>query len=468
MSEFLKEKCGVFGVSGDPEAARRTFFGLSALQHRGQDSAGMATFDGLKIHKEGGLGLVYQVFDEDRLTNLPGSIAIGHTRYGTSRGKSSSNHIQPVSSSEALIALAHNGNLSNQTPLQEFLFARHAYNSDRNDSEMMHDAIEYYIQKGAKPEDAIREAYPLFIGAFSCVVLAKEKLIAFRDGHGLKPLSLGKTQKDSFVVASETFALDTVQAGFVRDIQPGEMLVVEGDQFKSEKLDPDPKLKLDVFELIYFMRQESRQLGRMVYEIREKFGEILAEEHPIDADIVIGVPKSGIPAAVGYAKRSGIPYRFGIIKNEKIGRTFIQPTQDLREKGVNSKYTPLPHVLDRKRVIVIDDSMVRCTTTPPLVERLRAAGASEVYALYSAAPYVFSDFYGTDTPDQSKLFCATHTFGETKTHIGADYLGFLSVEGIKKVAGDNVCLANFTGEYPVDIGRNKDRLFVPKNTLTRV
>lgn len=451
MSE-LKEKCAVMAVySKSQPAARLTYFGLSALQHRGQESSGIVSGDGEGFISHHGAGLVAQVYTEDDLQRLEGHMAIGHNRYATSGGKHD-RHMQPVHRGDDVISLAHNGNLPSTTALKEFLKDKKLLKRGSNDSEMITDAIRYYMYQGKSVSESIKAAWPLFTGAFSCVLLNHKGLYAFRDKHGIRPLSLGKI-KDGYVVASETCAFDMIGAKLVRDIKPGELVRIDSKGVTSWQIE-EPDLKLEVFEFIYFARPDSILAGKLVNEVRRNLGVQLAIEQPIQADVVVPVPDSAIPAALGYANTLGIEFDHGLIKNRYIHRTFIEPTQEMRNRAVQMKLNPLPEHLAGKSVVLIDDSIVRGTTTQQIVKMLKSAGAREVHIRVSSPPVKYPDFYGIDTPDQNQLLAAKLSVDKMRHHIQADSLGFLSYKGMIKAIGlpeDKLCTACFSGEYPIDL-----------------
>jgi amidophosphoribosyltransferase len=459
MPADLSEKCGVFGIF-DPgiQAARIVHPALWALQHRGQESSGIASSDGKSIYVHRGMGLVAHVYDETNLKTLKGHIAIGHNRYATSHG-SLPEHSQPVVTKDKLLALAHNGNLPSVTKLEAFLKKKGVPTESHNDSELMHAALKYYLVKGSSLEEAIRKCFPLFTGVFALVVMTKDKIAAVRDHCGVRPLSLGK-YNGGFVVASETCAFDTIQANFIRDINPGELVIIDEKGVESFQLEK-PNQKLDIFEFVYFARPDSVLLGKRVNEVRKNFGRILAQEHKIKADVVIPVPDSAIPAALGYSLESGIPFDHGLIKNRYIHRTFIQPTQKQRENSVAIKLNPLIEVLEGRSVIVIDDSIVRGTTSKKLVSLIRNGGAKEVHLLVSSPPVKYPDFYGINTPDQKELIAAFMTIEQITEYTGADSVGYLSYDGMIKATGlpkDVFSTSCFNGIYPIDIKERKHNL----------
>lgn len=456
------EKCGVFGVYGKGmEVARLTFFGLFALQHRGQESAGIVTSNGDELLSHKKMGLVSQAFREEDINYLKGFSAVGHVRYSTSR-ESTPEHCQPVIREDNLVALAHNGNLPSTRVLEEFLSSKNIDTSDSNDSEMMTDAIRYYLLRGASLEDAIRESYPLFTGAFSLLVMTRDKLAAVRDQCGIRPLSMAKLNGGT-IFASETCATDTIGATLIRDVKPGEMVVADENGIHAEQL-VEPNQKLDIFEFVYFARPESMLLGQRVNEVRRNLGVILYEENPIDGDIVVPVPDSAIPAAIGFAHRSGIPFDIGLIKNRYIHRTFIKPGQRFREREVELKLNPLLEVLGGKSVIVVDDSIVRGTTSSRIVEMIRSMGAKRVHLMISSPPITYPDFYGIDTPRQYELIASKMTLDEIKNSTGADSLNYQSYNGLIKATRlpeEYFSASCFTGVYPIDIGERAKELLLP-------
>lgn len=445
--------CGVFGYIGSKsdDAARIVHIGLWALQHRGQDSSGISATDGKTIRTHKGVGLVAHVYDEAILESLKGYMAIGHNRYPTSGGVHAA-HAQPIIN-DNLLALAHNGNLPSTTKLEEFLKKNNIDITGKNDSELMHEALRFYLRQGSSIEDGVRKCFPLFSGVFSLLLLTKDKMVAVRDEYGIRPLSLGKLN-GGFIVTSETCALSTINAQYIRDVKPAEMVVIDKDGLKSYQLTKG-KQKLDIFEFVYFARPDSMLLGKSVNEVRRNLGKRLAKEYPLKADVVIPVPDSAIPAALGYSEASGVPFDTGFIKNRYIHRTFIRPAQKLREADVQLKLNPLPQVLAGKDVIIIDDSIVRGTTSKKIVEMVRKAGAKKVYLLISSPPYTYPDFYGIDTPKQEDLIAARMKLSEIEKFIGADAVKYLSFEGLIEATGlseDLFSTSCFTGVYPVDIG----------------
>lgn len=451
----IREKCGIFAVYGkDFEAARLVHPGLWALQHRGQESSGIASSDGKKIYLHKGIGLVAAVFGEEDLKKLKGYLAIGHNRYSTS-GDSWDAHAQPIIVKTKIghIAVAHNGNLPSTKKLEEFLKDKRIETDGLNDSEMIAHAIGFYVSAGKSLEQAIKSSYPLFTGVFCLLVMDEKNIVAVRDSFGIRPLCIGKLN-GGYIVASETCALDIIGAKFLREIKPAEMVVISEKRVKSIQIEKGNQ-KLDTFEYVYFARPDSYLMGKSVDEVRQNLGIELSRENKIDADIVIPVPDSAIPAAIGFSRQSGIPFEMGLIKNRYIHRTFISPEEHTRHKIVQLKLNPMRHVLGGKRVIVIDDSIVRGTTSKQIIKMIRNAGAKEVHLLVSSPPVKFPDFYGINTPDQKELIAAVKKIPEIAKELGVDSINYLSLEGLIKAIGlpeDVLCTSCFTGEYPVDIG----------------
>jgi amidophosphoribosyltransferase len=450
----MHEKCAVFGVYArgleSAEVARLVHTGLWTLQHRGQESTGISVSDGTTLRTHKGQGLVAHVYDEASLRGLVGHIAIGHNRYSTSGGDGL-RHSQPVTSGAGLLSLAHNGNLPSVAPLSRALTDAGVDITGANDSELMHAALEHALAGGATLDDAVRECFPLFTGAFSLALLTPGALAAARDVRGIRPLALGRIG-EGYVVSSETCAIDAVGGTFLRDVRPGELVVIDAQGLRSVQLAPGRE-QLDIFELVYFARPDSMLLGRRVNEVRRQFGIQLAREHPVQADVVIPVPDSGIPAAIGYAGEAGIPLDVGLVKNRYIHRTFIEPAQQLREHGVRMKLNPIAEVLRGRRVAVVDDSLVRGTTARQIVAMLRRAGAREVHFLVSSPPVRFPDIYGIDLPTAEDLVAATMSVEEIRRSIGADTLAYLSYDGMIDATGlmeDRFSTACFSGVYALD------------------
>ncbi|MDQ2098435.1 MAG: amidophosphoribosyltransferase [Tychonema bourrellyi B0820] len=453
-----EEACGVFGIYAPGEdVAKLTYFGLYALQHRGQESAGIATFDGDKVHLHKEMGLVSQVFNESSLGHLPGNLAVGHTRYSTT-GSSRVINAQPVVVETRLgsLALAHNGNLVNTKELREKLLARKCEFVSTTDSEAIAVAIGYEVGKGKDWLEAAISAFAMCQGAFSLTIATPTGVMGVRDPHGVRPLVIGTlpTNPVRYVLASETCALDIIGAEFLRDVEPGELVWITEEGMASFHWSQKQKRKLCIFEMIYFARPDSIMEGENLYSYRLRIGRYLAAESPIDADIVIGVPDSGIPAAIGFSQASGIPYAEGLIKNRYVGRTFIQPTQAMRESGIRMKLNPLRDVLEGKRVIIIDDSIVRGTTSRKIVKALRDAGATAVHMRISSPPVTHPCFYGIDTDNQDQLIAATKSVAEIAAQIEVDSLAFLSWKGMLKATHEDpnsFCSACFTGDYPIEV-----------------
>ncbi|MFA6256907.1 MAG: amidophosphoribosyltransferase [Candidatus Paceibacterota bacterium] len=448
----LKEKCGIVGIYGkELPVSRLTFFALFALQHRGQEASGITTSDGKKLHSHKGAGLVAQIYKEKDIENLKGYIGIGHNRYSTSGG-GALDHAQPVLNLEHTFALAHNGNLPSVKALEKFLSSHKALQKNRMDSELVTDAIDFYIKSGDTVANAVKKVFPLITGAFSLVMMDKDTLVAVRDEYGMRPLVLGKKGR-GYVVASETCALETIGAKFVREVNPGEMLVINKGGLKSVKL-AEPIPKHDIFEYVYFSRPDSVLNGKLVYEVRKNFGKELAREYLLKVDAVVPVPDTAMPVALGYSEVSGIPIELSLVKNRYVHRTFIEPDQKSRDHSVALKLIPLEKMLKGKSVAIIDDSIVRGTTSKKLVKRLFEAGAREVHFLVSSPPVRFPDFYGIDTPKQKHLIASSKTVEEIRKFLGATSLHYLSLGGLIKSIGlpeDTLCTSFFTGEYPIDL-----------------
>ena len=463
MFDHFREECGVFGIFGDPESARITYLGLYALQHRGQESSGIAAWDGEELRLEVGMGLVADVFTAGRLRALPGHTAIGHNRYSTA-GASDLANAQPfvVTYSQGRLAIAHNGNLVNAPQIRRELEAEGAIFRSSMDTEV----IVHLIARSRRErlEDRVAEALQRVQGAYSLLLMTEDKLIGVRDPRGFRPLLLGR-RGEAHVLASESCALDLIEGEVLREIEPGEMAVLDDSGVTSlrpfESAAPAPC----VFELVYFARPDSRVFGRNVYKVRKGMGERLAEEHPAEADLVIPVPDSGVPAAMGYARRSGIAFEMGLIRNHYVGRTFIEPRQSIRHFGVKVKLNPVSEILEGSRVVVVDDSIVRATTAKKIVSMLRQAGAREVHVRVSSPPITHSCFYGIDTPSREELIASSQSVEEIRRFLAADTLGYLSLEGMLDAAGDSFrasrpasdapeaeyCTACFTGRYPIAV-----------------
>jgi amidophosphoribosyltransferase len=462
-----EEACAVFGIYAPGEdAARMTYFGLHALQHRGQESAGIAVADGASVVATKDRGLVTQVFSESMLSSLEGHIAIGHTRYSTSGGSASWDAAQPHLSAidNEIIALAHNGTLINTNYLRAQLVGRGISFRSSTDSEVAAKLIGDFTRETQHMREGIRKTMELIEGAYAMVLLTPHALYAFRDPNGIRPLSIGRLPGDGgWVVASETCGLDIVGAEFVRDVQPGEVIRINGVGDKglvAEQALAPRKRAFCIFEYVYFARPDSVLDGLNVYESRDAMGRRLYREAPVEADVVMGVPDSGVPSAIGFARESGTPYVEGVVKNRYVGRTFIQPTQALRQRGIRLKLNPLPAAIRGKRLVVVDDSIVRGNTSKQLVDMLRDAGASEVHLRVVSPPVVWPCFYGIDTDTQDQLIAANMGIDEICGHIGADSLAYLSHEGLLdccKADHEGFCTACFSGEYPIRISEQMQR-----------
>ncbi len=458
----IHEECGVFGIydrAGD--CARSAYYGLYALQHRGQEACGIATMNGLELRCHKDVGLVGDVFSADILDRLGGTMAVGHVRYATTGGAQREN-AQPLTLTyvKGSFAVAHNGNLVNVENLRRYYEYRGAIFHTSSDSEIISYVIAQERLGCPSIERAVANAVGQLRGAFSLVVMSSRKLIAARDPWGFRPLCIGR-RGDAWIFASESCALDSLGASFVRDVEPGEVVYVDTDgQLKSIRDGCGrEKTGLCIFEFLYFARPDSVIDGQPVHNARILAGRLLAREHPIEADVVIGVPDSGLNAAKGYAMESGIPYNDGLIKNRYIGRTFIQPGQENRERAVRMKLNPLRSTIEGRRVVVIDDSIVRGTTSNQLVRLLRGAGAKEVHMLSSAPMFLSPCYFGTDIPSKKELMACNHTPEEMRQLIGADSLGFLSVESLAKIAPEcacSFCEGCFTGRYPLEVAAEKD------------
>jgi amidophosphoribosyltransferase len=451
-AESPKEECGLFGVwaPGD-DVARLTYFGLFAQQHRGQESAGIAVSDRHNILVYKDLGLVSQVFNEATLTTLHGDLAIGHTRYSTT-GSTTWENAQPVFKTDGAhsLALGHNGNLVNTAEIAQALGGPGAATTD---SDLVTTLLANEMVVAGGLEDAAMRVLPTLRGAFCFVFLDERSVYAARDPHGVRPLSIGRLP-NGFVVASETCALDIVGATFLRDVEPGEMIRIDDRGLHSVRFAESPKRSLCVFEYVYLARPDSRLRERSVYEARREMGRILAREHPADTDLVIAVPTTGHSAAQGFSEVSGIPYGDGLYKNQYVGRTFIQPSQSLRDRGVKLKLNPLPESIRGKRLVVIDDSIVRGTTQKQVVAALREAGATEVHIRITCPPVLWPCFYGIDFPTRQELIAADLTVEQIRDYVGADSLGYLSLDGMVEAAGgetQSFCRACFDGEYPIPV-----------------
>jgi amidophosphoribosyltransferase len=459
----LHEECGIFGVYGPGEdVANLTYFGLYALQHRGQESAGIAVSDGLNIRVHKQMGLVSQVFDQENLLDMPGHISLGHTRYSTT-GSTKLPNAQPMIFQHGQVgpvAYGHNGNLVNTAELRHEMLEQGMEFSTTSDTEVIGAILSRTA--GDTIEIVLRRALPRLEGAYCLMLATRNQLVAARDPLGIRPLCLGRLGDvdapggNGYIIASETCALDVVGATFVREIDAGEIVVIDSGGVRSSHINkPVPKHAMCSFEFIYFARPDSVMMGRSLYESRVNMGGELAKEAPVDADIVISLPDSGTPAAVGYADVSGIPYVEGMIKSRYITRTFIQPNQRLREAGIRLKFNPMRHVLEGKRVVLVDDSIVRGTTSRRIVHELRRAGATEVHVRVASPPIVWPCFMGIDIASRGELIAANNTEPEIAELVGADSLRYLSIDGLKRAVGQNsgegFCFACFDGAYPLQV-----------------
>jgi amidophosphoribosyltransferase len=464
MSEGWNEECGVFGIHGHPEASNMTYLGLYALQHRGQESAGIASSDGevITFHKE--MGLVADIFSEEILSRLPGHAAIGHVRYSTT-GSSELKNAQPVvvDFESGSIAVAHNGNLVNGHELKRELEVSGSIFQSTMDTEV----IVHLIARSRKErvEDRIVDALNQVRGAYSLLFMTRDKLIGVRDPHGIRPLVLGKLKgtDGGTVICSESCALDLIEADFLREVEPGEMIVVDHRGTQSYRPFLPAVERFCVFEHIYFARPDSVMGGRSIYEVRKALGRQLALEHPADADIVIPVPDSGVPAALGYSEAAGIPFEMGLIRNHYVGRTFIEPQQSIRHFGVKIKLNVVRGVVAGKRVVVVDDSIVRGTTGRKIIKMIRSAGAKEIHVRISSPPTCYPCFYGIDTPLRRDLIAATHTLDEINTYLTSDSMKYLSMEGLHSCVPNGkttYCDACFSGNYsvPLDTVETEEQL----------
>jgi amidophosphoribosyltransferase len=454
-TDKLREECGVVAIHGHPDAARQTYLGLYALQHRGQESAGIATADGTSLSNIKGMGLVADIFTEEVLAKLHGDMAIGHTRYSTT-GDSALLNAQPirVDSTKGLIAIAHNGNLVNLGNVRAKLEREGAFFQTTSDSEIIVQLIAH--SKEGTLVDAIADSLRQVDGAFSIVMMTRDRVFAARDPRGFRPLSMGRITNpdgpDTIVFASETCAFDLLRAKFERDVQPGELVMVTRDGVTSRHYSTGVPQSSCIFEHVYFARPDSKIFNRWVQESREEMGRQLVRESHVDADLVVPVPDSGVTAAIGYAAESGLPFRFGLIRNHYVGRTFIEPEQRVRDFGVKLKLNPVRNLLEGRRIILIDDSIIRGTTSRKIVRMVRSAGAKEVHLRISCPPTISPCFYGVDTPSKRELIAANNSIEEIRRYIEADSLAYLSLEGLQKACeggeGNHFCVACYTGEYP--------------------
>lgn len=451
-----KEECGLFGIynKNGENCVQAMYLALYALQHRGQESCGMAINDGETIFCHKDLGLVQEVFSDFVLSQFGGCMGIGHVRYSTT-GSNTRENAQPLVSKyvKGTLTVAHNGNIANAAEIRKSLEQQGAIFQTTSDSEVIAYLIARERLKTKSVEEAVSNVVPQLKGAFSLLIMSPRKIIGLRDPLGMRPLCLGRVGENNYVFASETCAFDTIGADFMRDIDPGEIVVINKDGVESRREHCRGKSALCIFEHIYFARPDSVIDGQSVYEARKEAGRMLARQHPVKADLVIGVPDSGLCAAIGYAEEAGIPYGYGLIKNRYIGRTFIQPTQSMRERSVNIKLNVLKDCVAGKRIVMIDDSIVRGTTIKNIVNMMKEAGAKEVHVRISAPPFLWPCYFGTDISDRDQLVANKYTTEEIGRIIGADSLGYINVEGLENIAKNsklNFCKACFSGDYPVE------------------
>ena len=453
----LHEECGVFAIYGHPEAANLTYLGLYALQHRGQESAGIATSDGREVRCFKSMGHVADIFTPERIASLPGELAIGHTRYSTA-GDTVLMNAQPfsVDCNKGQIAIAHNGNITNAGELRRELEQQGSIFQASSDTEVILHLVARSRERSLA--GALREAMLQLEGAFSLVFLARDRIIVARDPRGFRPLAFGRLEsaygRSAYVFASETCAFDLINAQYVNDVEPGEMVCIGPEGVTRERWAPEVPRAQCVFEHVYFSRPDSVVFGRPVQQSREMLGRLLARESGVEADVVVPVPDSGTAAAIGYSSESGIPFRLALIRNHYVGRTFIEPSQAIRDFGVKLKLNPVRHLLEGKRVILVDDSIVRGTTSRKIVRMMRNAGATEVHLRISCPPTISPCFYGVDTPRQNELIAANHSLEEIRQYVEADSLAYLSLDALRRAVGDEqsqYCYACYTGNYPTDL-----------------
>jgi amidophosphoribosyltransferase len=445
-----REECGVFGVFGHSDAVKLTYFGLYALQHRGQESAGIVSSTGKSMYEHKGMGLVPEIFDESVLNELHGHIAIGHVRYSTT-GSSIIRNAQPFSASHAgkTLAIAHNGNLVNAREVRRGLEKKGSLFQTTMDSEIIVHLLARNVHRGI--EEAMVKTVSTIEGAYSCVLMTEDSLIAFRDPNGFRPLCLGHLDQ-GYIVASETCALDLIDATYVREIDPGEIVIINEHGLQSIKPLSNRRKSFCIFEYIYFARPDSTIFGQNVYGVRKRLGQRLALENPIEADFAMPFPDSGNYAAIGFCQESGIPLEMGVIRNHYVGRTFIEPAQSMRDFGVRVKLNPVRDILAGKRVVIVEDSIIRGTTSKTRIKTLRKAGAKEIHMVVSCPPHQYPCFYGIDFSTRGELIASSHTVEEIRSFIGLDSLSYLSLEGMLAATGledDHFCLACFNGEYPI-------------------
>ncbi|HEV2207112.1 MAG TPA: amidophosphoribosyltransferase [Candidatus Acidoferrales bacterium] len=452
QDDHFHDECGVFGIFGHAEAAKLAYLGLYALQHRGQESAGIASTDGLDVHAHKAIGHVQEIFTPDVIAQLPGESAIGHTRYSTA-GDSSLLNAQPVviDCNRGKLAVGHNGNLTNALEVRRRLEHRGSIFQTTSDTEVI---VHLIARSSARNlSSAIADALNQVEGAYSLVILTRDEIYAVRDPRGFRPLNLGKLD-GSWVVASETCAFDLIDAEYVREVEPGEMVRISRSGIESIRFGSEKPHQYCIFEHVYFSRPDSFIFGRSVNQSRERLGRLLAREHPVEADIIVPVPDSGVPAAVGYSSESGIPFRMGLIRNHYVGRTFIEPKQSIRDFGVKLKLNPVRSMLEGQRVVLVDDSIVRGTTSRKIVRLVREAGAKEVHVRISCPPTVSPCFYGVDTPRRDELIAARQSVEQIREYLEADSLGYLSLESLREAVEDRegkFCTSCYTGSYPTEL-----------------
>lgn len=457
MFDKFRDECGVFGIFGHPEASNLAYLGLYALQHRGQESAGIAASDGHLVRVSKAMGYVNEAFDTTTLARLPGRMAVGHVRYSTA-GESRLANAQPilVDSVHGQFAVTHNGNIVNATELRDSLVRLGAIFQATTDTEVIVHLFARSREEGAAA--AIIDALAQVRGAYSLVMMTKDRLIGARDPHGFRPLAIGRLG-DAWVICSETCAMDLIGATYLRDVEPGEVVVVSEHGLKSIRPFPAAPKAQCIFEHVYFSRPDSYVFGESVNETRTEFGRKLARESGVDADVIVPIPDSGVCGAIGYSEASGIPMRMGLIRNHYVGRTFIEPEQSIRHFGVKVKLNAIPEVLHGKRVVVVDDSLVRGTTSRKIVKMIRQAGAKEVHVRISSPPIISPCFYGIDTPTKKELIASSHSTEEIRKYITADSLAYLSLDGMLKSAPgvpDHYCNACFTERYPISFTRAEE------------
>ena len=452
LDDHFHDECGVFGIFGHAEAAKLAYLGLYALQHRGQESAGIASSDGLDIHAHKTIGHVQEIFTPEIIAQLPGESAIGHTRYSTA-GDSSLTNAQPVviDCNRGKLAVGHNGNLTNALEVRRRLEHRGSIFQTTSDTEVI---VHLIARSSARNlSSAIADALNQVEGAYSLVILTRDEIYAVRDPRGFRPLNLGQLD-GSWVVASETCAFDLIDAEYVREVEPGEMVRISRSGIESIRFAPEKPHQYCIFEHVYFARPDSFIFGRSVNQSRERLGRLLAQEHPADADIVVPVPDSGVPAAIGFANESEIPFRMGLIRNHYVGRTFIEPEQAIRDFGVKLKLNPVRSMLEGQRVVLVDDSIVRGTTSRKIVRLVRDAGAREVHVRISCPPTISPCYYGVDTPRRDELIAARQSVDQIQRYLEADSLGYLSLESLREAVEDKegkFCTSCYTGSYPTEL-----------------